>query len=108
MRTRTKIDTASAVLWMSAFLLAALVIIQAGRLPENRAYADMAVSDSGFTIVTAPSGRGQEFDPDEVLYVLDSHSESLLVYWVEDARTTGLQVVDGGFLPAMFVRGRGN
>ena len=37
------INTPAAVLWASAFGLAALVIVQAGKLPQNQAYADQSV-----------------------------------------------------------------
>lgn len=105
-RTR-RIDGAAAALWASAFVLAGMVVMQAGRLPENAAHAGMGVSDHDFTLVTAKSGRGQDADPDEVLYVLDSRTEALLVYWIEDARQQGVQMVDGGSLVALFQRGRG-
>ena len=68
----------------------------------------MAVSGDGYTMVTTRSGRGQDQDPDEILYVIDSRSDTLLVYWIEDARQQGLQLVDGGSLSALFSRGRGN
>ena len=103
-----RIDHGAAALWASAFLLAGLVITQAGRLPANPAFANMAVSDHGFTLVTANSGRGDDADPNELLYVLDSRSEMLLVYEIEDARQERIVLRHGGSLQNLFAQGRGN
>ncbi|MBT8487115.1 MAG: hypothetical protein HKO59_02855 [Phycisphaerales bacterium] len=101
-RSRTSINPASAILWTCAFALAALVIVQAGKLPGNPAYAEMGVESEGFTLVTASSGRGDDADPYELLYVLDSRDEVLLVYEIEDARQKQVVFRYGHFLPAWF------
>ncbi len=106
MSKTTRIDTASAVLWASAFLLAALVIIQAGKLPGNQANAGVADSRGDFSVLTARSGRGPKDDPKELLYVIDSREQMLLVYEVEDARLKKLDLVAGGPLPALFMTAR--
>lgn len=101
--TTTRIDTPAAILWASAFLLAALVIITAGRLPANQAYAEMAVSGTnGFTLMTADAGRGGDENPDELLYVIDNRSEMLFVYEVLNAQTGGLNLKGGGSLTELF------
>jgi hypothetical protein len=97
---------ATAVLWASAFLIAALVIVQAGRLPVNPAYADMAVAEGGYTLLTTDSGRGEDAAPNELLYVLDSREEVILVYEIEDARQKQVFLRDGGSLRNLFITGR--
>lgn len=99
---RPSIDTPAAILWASAFLLAALVIVQAGRLPGNEAHAEMGVQFDGFTLLTTDSGRGEDAAPDELLYVLDSRAEMLYVYEVDDARNGTILLRDGGSLRNLF------
>lgn len=103
---RTSIDTAAAILWTSAFLLAAIVIIKAGELPGNPAYAEMAVAMDDVTLVTASSGRGGDEDPHELLYVVDSRSEMLLVYDVENVQRGGIVLREGRNLPRLFAEAR--
>lgn len=102
MKTTNNIKPAAAVLWASAFFLAAMVIIQAGKLPGNPAYAEMGVSHGGYTLMTINSGRGGDTDPDELLLVLDSRSETLLIYEVEDAQKEQIFLRDGGNLRGLF------
>lgn len=98
----TRSGMTSAALWASAFVIGALVIVQAGRLPVNPAFADQAVADHGYTLVTGESGRSDA----EVLYVLDSRSETMLVYEIEDARQKQVILRDGGSLRRLFIEGR--
>ncbi len=106
MPAKRNINAAAAVLWASAFLLAALVITQAGNLPVNPAYADMAVEADGYTLITVDSGRGEDADPNELLYVIDSRSEALLVYEVEDARQRLVTLRAVANLPVWFNNAR--
>jgi hypothetical protein len=99
---RTRIDGAAAVLWASAFMIGALVIVQAGRLPANRAYAEMAVEASDFSLLTTDAGRGEDAAPNELLYVIDSRAETLLIYEIEDARKKQIILRDGANLPVLF------
>ncbi len=107
MKRLMRIDSGAAVLWASAIVIAGLVILQAGRLPQNAAYADQAVSEGGYTLMTTDSGRGSDTAPKELLYIIDNRSEVLLVYEVPDARSNSLQLVGGGSLQSLFVRGSG-
>ena len=100
------VSHAAAVLWASAFVIAALVILQAGRLPVNSAFADQSVEHGGFTLLTTDSGRGEDAAPDEILYVLDGRSEMLLVYTVPDARQHQINLQGGAVLPAWFRNAR--
>jgi hypothetical protein len=102
-----RIDTSSSVLWGSAFLLAGLVIVTAGRLPANPAYAaDTSSSAGDYTLLSVDSGRGEDAAPDELLYVIDSRSESLLIYEIPDARQAQIVLRDGGSLAGLFGQAR--
>jgi hypothetical protein len=103
---KNRIDTGAAVLWCSAFLLAALVIMKAGELPGNPAYADMGVAAGGFTILTVDSGRGKDADPQELCYVLDSRDEVLLVYEIENVQRRQILLRTGANLPVWFNNAR--
>ncbi len=102
---------ASPVLWASAFVIAAMAIMQAGRFAPNPAYAGMAVStDEGFSMVASSSGRGPADRPYDLVYIIDSSEESLYIYWIENANTPAtsrLQLRGGAFLPTLFTAGRG-
>jgi len=106
MQRHKSINTAAAVLWASAFLLAALVIVQAGRLPGNPAYAEMGLESGGYTLLTTDSGRGGDAAPNELLYIIDSREEVVLVYEIEDARQNQIILRDGGSLQNLFATGR--
>lgn len=97
---------AAAVLWASAFVIAALIILQAGRLPGNAAHAEMVADRGSYTLMTASSGRGPDAKPYEILYVLDSREQMLLVYEVEDARRRQVVLREGYNLDSQFQRAR--
>jgi len=101
----TQLSPAAAVLWASAFLLFALIIIQAGKLPGSAAYAEMASSRGNYSAVTVNSGKGGDASPYQVLYVIDSRDEVMMVYEIEDARTGRIELRDGGSLANLFRRG---
>lgn len=64
-----------ASMWASAFVIAAIIISQAGRLgPLNPAYAEMASEGSDYSLMTTQGGN------DENLYVLDNRAGKLFVY----------------------------
>ncbi len=97
----------AASLWASAFVIGALVIVQAGRLPGPAAWADeMSTTSGDFTLLTADSGRGGEVEPYELLFVIDSRAQVLLVYEVENAQQRRMQLRDGGSLDLLFRRAR--
>jgi hypothetical protein len=76
----------AALLWASAFLLAALTIIQAARLPLNAAYAGAAnQGGQGMSVVTQNTGLGPNERPYEALWVLDGRGEMLFIYYMENA-----------------------
>jgi hypothetical protein len=101
MPTRQSINPSAAVLWASAFVIAALVIVQAGRLPGNPAHADSAVTRGDYTLLTtdasAPLG-------DKLLYIIDSRGQTLLVYEIQDARRNIVVLRESQNLEVMFRR----
>ena len=104
--TNQKINGSAAVLWASAFIIAALVIIQAGELPGQSAYAEMASSRGDYSVITTNSGRGGDADPDELVYVIDNRDQVLLVYEVEDAKRGGITFRHGWNLHTVFNQAR--
>lgn len=81
-----QINMPAALLWASAFLLAALTVIQAARLPLNAAYAGAAnQGGQGMSVVTQNTGLGPAERPYEALWVLDARGEMLFIYFMENA-----------------------
>ncbi len=103
---RDRIQIGSAVLWASGCVLAALIIMQAGRLAPNPAYADMAASSSsGFSIVTSSNGQGPPTAPYENLYIIDNTEQVLYIYTIPNATSPGgsrLELLGGNYLPQLF------
>lgn len=102
MKARTQTNPAGPVLTASAIVVAALIIVQAGRLPGNPAHAEMATTYGDFTVMTSNSGQGGNEDPWELLYVLDSREQVLLVYEVTDARQNQMVLREGGSIENLF------
>ncbi len=96
----------SPVLWASAFVIAALTVIQAGRLAPNPAFAGQSVTtDEGFSMVTASSGQGPDSERYDVLYVIDSNEETMFIYYIDNANTPAtsrLDLKNGAYLPTLF------
>ena len=100
-RPINNIDSSKAILWASAFVIGALVIMQAGRLPGHPAYADSVSEGQHYTVLTADSGRGGDEDPDEILIIIDNRSEMIMSYSI-DQPNGALLPRDGGSLPNFF------
>lgn len=84
-----RVDHGLAALWASAFVIAALVLTQAGRLTglEPTAAADVSeVAD--LTVVTTNAGSGWD-----VMALLDRRGEVLYVYGVSGGRNVELYQV---------------
>ncbi|MHC4217284.1 MAG: hypothetical protein ACYSU7_02400 [Planctomycetota bacterium] len=94
-------NTSAAVLWAAAFVVAALVIVQAGRLPGRSAYAETTANVNDFSLITARSGTGPDERPYELLFVIDSRAEALLVYELPNVQQ-GITLRDGGSLMNLF------
>jgi len=104
--TRPNFNSSAAVLWASAFVIGAIILAQAGRLPVNAAHAEIAADRGSYTLLTARSGRGPETEPYELLYVIDSREQVLLVYEVEDTRKRQIVFREGYNLDDQFQRAR--
>ena len=101
-------STATALLLVSAFLIAAMVIFQAGRLPAHPAYAgDSVAGSAGYTLLTASSGFGKDTRPYEFCYVFDNHDEMLFIYEVPQASDKRIVLRGGTYLPGLFATARG-
>ncbi len=104
---KTSFNVSAGALWASAFVLAGMTILQAGRLASNPAFAEMAVQHNDYTLMTTDSGRGGDENPWELLFVIDARDQVLMVYEIEDARRQQMFLRGGGPLPALFARARG-
>lgn len=104
----THINVSAAALWASAFVILALIIVQAGRLPSsgNSAMANMTADRGSYTLMTCDAGQGGDQDPDEILCVIDSREQMMLVYDVDDVRKKAILLRDGYSLDQLFVRAR--
>jgi hypothetical protein len=100
------ISIPAAILWVSAFLLAALIIVQAGKLPQHSAYAAQSASAGSYTILAADRGTGGDVEPDEVIYVIDNRDQVLLVYDIENIADRRVILRDGGPLDTLFRNAR--
>lgn len=81
-----RIDSGAAALWASAMIILALVILQAGRLGAGKqALADVISVDD--TVLLTASVDGTE----DILCVMDSRTDTLLVYGVVNRNTIELR-----------------
>lgn len=100
------VNVPAAALWASAFVILAMIIVRAGHLPDNSANAAVQADRGSYTIMTADSGKGGDTEPDEILCVIDSREQILMVYELEDARRGGMILRDGYALSDLFIRAR--
>jgi hypothetical protein len=82
---REKIDAGAAALWASAFVLMALIGVQASHLGGAPAQASGVVAVDGMVVLTAASANGED-----VLVVLDERAETISVFGVENQRNIRL------------------
>jgi len=83
-----------AVLWLSAFLLAAIVLLQMGNRFGSTAQAEMVGQRNNMTVMTTDGGT------QELCFVIDGTPETLFVYEVDGGRRVDL--LDRQSLPEMF------
>ncbi len=96
-----------AILATSAIAIAALTIVEAGRLHPAAHAGTASMGVGGFTVLTASTGQGSDAAPVEVLYVLDNRGETLLVYGVESQVDRRMVLLGGASLPVLFRAARG-
>ena len=89
------IDAGAAALWASAFVLAGMILVSAGRHAENPAYAGQVAEVAGLRILTADAGSNEE-----VVALLNQNDETLSVYGIENQRS--LELYEVVRLPELF------
>lgn len=95
-------------LWASAFVIAALVIVEAGSLPSVSAQAGQAaMGERGFSMSTVRATSTDENGVQELLYVIDGRDELLYVYEMPKASERRIVFRGGTLLPTLFAKGRG-
>jgi len=77
--------SSTAVLWASAFVILAMILLRAGDLRGSMAHGEM-VTDSGsdYVVMTVDGGS------DDVLLVLDQRNEELFIYGVKTQQSVEL------------------
>ncbi len=85
-------------LWISAAVLGSLILVQGAGLFDSSAHADMTVTNQSYSMMTTDGGT------DEVLVVIDSRQESLLVYRVDSGNKMQLHRRES--LDALFANAR--
>ena len=99
-------QTAQAALWASAFVIGAMIVAQAGRLPGPAAWGETVSTQSDYTILTARTGLGPADRPFDSLFVIDNREQVLLVYEIEDAQRGTMVLRAGNSLPNLFANAR--
>ncbi len=91
-------DSTTQTLFMTACVLALLLIVSMWKSEQNVAVADGAVTGEGFSMLSVSNGTGTEF-----LYVIDDKTSMLMVYSVPDAQNRKfIQPEASWLLPALF------
>ena len=85
-------------LWMSAGVLAGLIVVQGSGVMDSSAQAEMTSTSGAYTVMTTDGGN------EELLFVVDSGQEALLVYKTD--RNQGTQLLDREDLAGLFSRAR--
>lgn len=96
-----RFDSSAAALWASAFVIAAMLTVQAGRLgaPEP-AYAGNIAEVGQVRLLTADAGGGEEF-----LAVLDITRETLSIYGVQNQKS--IELFQVAKIPELFEQAKG-
>lgn len=96
-----KLDAPAAVLWASAFVIMAMIIVQAGRLDAgNQARASVTADVADLRLLTSRSSGDEE-----ILTILDQSQETLSAYAVVNGRS--LELFDMIYLPDAFAQASG-
>ncbi len=89
--------------WLTVVLCVLVVFVMSKvvGVMDTPAMAEMAISDSGYTMMTTNGGA------DEILVLVDSREESILVYRVaQGADSAGLELLERESLSGLFTRAR--
>ena len=91
-----RVDVGAASLWASAFIIMAMIVVQAGRLGVgNSAQAQVTSDIANLRMLTSKSNVDEE-----LLSVLDQNNETLSAYLVVNSRS--LERFDTISLPEVF------
>ena len=85
-------------LWVSAGVLAAMIVVQGSGVFESPALAEMATTNGSYSMLTTDGGN------DEILVVVDSRQESLMVY--RTVNNNALVLLEREELSSLFTRAR--
>ncbi len=96
--TASKAPSRGGWLWVSAGVLAALIVVQGAGMLDSSAEAGMSSTIGSYTMITTNGGV------DDILVVVDSSQESLMVYHAD--RLKGLQMLEREELSGLFQRAR--
>ncbi|MCA9275072.1 MAG: hypothetical protein KDA29_03520 [Phycisphaerales bacterium] len=94
----TQTHQRSGWLWVSAGVLASLILVQGAGMLDSTAHAEMSSTSGAYTMITTDGGN------DEILIVVDSSQEMLMVY--RGDRNQGMQLLDREELSGLFARAR--
>lgn len=84
-----RLDHGAAILWASAAILGALIILQAGRLPSGeRAVAGDVTEVASLRLITVDVGNNED-----ALAVLNHGDETISIYGLENGRSLELYQV---------------
>jgi len=85
-------------LWVSAGVIAALIVVQGGAFFGSTAQAEMATTSGSYSIMTTDGGN------DEILVVVDSRQEALMVY--RTFNNMNFKMIEREELSSLFSRAR--
>jgi len=85
-------------LWVSAGVLAAMIVVQGSGMFESRASAEMSTTSGSYSIMTTDGNN------DEILVVVDSRQEALMVY--RTLNINSLVMLEREELSSLFTRAR--
>ncbi|MBX3354089.1 MAG: hypothetical protein KF724_00145 [Phycisphaeraceae bacterium] len=107
-RERPSSTIASAILGASAFVLAGLTLMQAGRMTSTAHANESANSGSlGYSVATIRSGNGPDTRTHDLLYIIDSRGETLFIYFIENVAERRVLLRQVVSLPQLFRTARG-
>ena len=99
-KNKAQFDSGAAALWASAFVILAMIIVQAGRVGNEAQAEGMVSSVADLTVLTASAG-----DTEDILAVLDRRAETMYIYGVDGARSVELYQFEN--LSDVFTQARG-
>ncbi|MDA1007645.1 MAG: hypothetical protein O2800_01385 [Planctomycetota bacterium] len=106
--SETRSQRANLVLTLSACGLAAALGSLLAQPTINSASADAIIGATEMSMVTLTNGQGGIENPYETLYIIDSRSEMLFIYYVENISYKRLDFRQAVSLQQLFRQARGS